>query len=249
MEGNNLDKDKIIKTRIKPSLLDEGFLLTNSNLLVFKKLLKYANNKKNILKILDLGCGYKPFKKFFPSDEYIGVDIDKASHADIILDLNTQKLPFDNDYFDIVIISETLEHLYNIKFVIDEVRRVVKKNGYIFISTPFLFPEHGHPFDFFRYTEYFYRQISEEYNFKIIEIKKATTILGSWFFITNIIIFYLINKINIPLIIIPFRLIFFINNCLGYLIDSILNVLSKKISLLKRVYVLYAGISIILQKI
>ncbi|GIW65422.1 MAG: hypothetical protein KatS3mg093_401 [Candidatus Parcubacteria bacterium] len=246
MEGDNIIKNKTIRERIKPIILDPGFLLTYSNLRTFKNIFNYIKNEN--LKILDLGCGYKPFKQFFSSSsEYIGIDFGaESAEPDIVLDLNIQKLPFFNDYFDIVIISETLEHLYNIHFVIREAVRVVKKGGLIFISTPFIFPEHGHPFDFFRYTAYFYDQIAKEYGLKIITLRKATTIIGSWFFLTNIVIFYLISKI--PLMKIVFYPVFVINNILGFIGDKVMITLGNKIDIFKRSSVLYAGISVIFQK-
>lgn len=45
-------------------------------------------------------------------------------------------LPFSSEQFDIVICKEVLEHLIDPEFVMSEIRRVLKGNGYAFISVP-----------------------------------------------------------------------------------------------------------------
>jgi len=51
------------------------------------------------------------------------------------VDLN-QPLPYSNESFDFVVCVEVIEHLYNPWFVISELRRVLKENGKLIISTP-----------------------------------------------------------------------------------------------------------------
>jgi len=55
-------------------------------------------------------------------------------------------LPFDSNFFDIVTCFETLEHTYNEGKMLDEISRVLKKDGYLIMSVPnkwFLFETHG----------------------------------------------------------------------------------------------------------
>jgi SAM-dependent methyltransferase len=70
-------KEKAIRSRIYPKIYDPTYLLTHSNIQVFKYLLNILPKDKT-LNVLDLGCGYKPFKYLLEENgivaDYIGVD-------------------------------------------------------------------------------------------------------------------------------------------------------------------------------
>jgi SAM-dependent methyltransferase len=95
---------------------------------------------------LVLGCGNYPYKRIYKdSKEYINptrVDIDSNCKPDIILDLNTNSLPFSDDTFDEVHMYEVLEHLgtqgdYKHFFsFFNEVARVLKPDGLFIASVP-----------------------------------------------------------------------------------------------------------------
>lgn len=63
------------------------------------------------------------------------------------------ELPFENDEFDAVVSSDVIEHLEDVERYISEIKRVVKKNGVIVISTPIRFTEH--PLDHEHIVEWF----------------------------------------------------------------------------------------------
>ncbi|MFH6955658.1 class I SAM-dependent methyltransferase [Pseudoalteromonas sp. XMcav1-K] len=85
------------------------------------------------MKIVDLGCGRKKI------EGSIGVDFSSLSDADISLDLNTEKLPFENDSIDYFFSSHTLEHLTVEGFlnVISEVYRCLKPSGQFLLLVPY----------------------------------------------------------------------------------------------------------------
>lgn len=96
----------------------------------------------NTSKILDLGCGSIRLngKEHFPGynfeGEVIGLGLDKGEHVDISIDLNKEKIPFEDKTFDMVYSHHFLEHLNNAFEIILEVHRVLKKGGYFLIRTP-----------------------------------------------------------------------------------------------------------------
>jgi SAM-dependent methyltransferase len=194
----------IMKQRINPSIIDFNYFTCKNNLKLFNLLIK-----ENPKTILDVGCGDKPFKKLFKSSKYVGVDFDSKSKADYIIDLNKEKLPFKDNSFDCVIMSETLEHIFNIEHVIIESKRVLKKEGYIFISSPFIFPEHGVPYDFYRYTKYFYFEKFKD--MEVISFNGSNLLLSSPLIVLNISIFAH-KSFFFPLI--------FLNNALILLLES-----------------------------
>lgn len=46
------------------------------------------------------------------------------------------KLPFEDDFFDVVITGEIIEHIFDTDFFLREVHRVLKPGGKLLISTP-----------------------------------------------------------------------------------------------------------------
>ncbi len=63
-----------------------------------------------------------------------------------------QSLPIDDNAYDIVITLNTLEHVYEVEAALRELLRVLKPDGNLVATVPFLFRIHGHPDDFLRGT-------------------------------------------------------------------------------------------------
>ena len=96
-------------------------------------------------RILDIGCGDGSFIiKFKKHCETFGVDISQnainmAKEAGINAyqaDVSSERLPFQDEYFDIIYMGDVIEHLTNPDFAINEVARVIKTNGFLVLSTP-----------------------------------------------------------------------------------------------------------------
>lgn len=81
-------------------------------------------------------------------------------------------LPFADESFDVVICSELLEHVPHPPAVLGEAYRVLRKDGVLLICVPFLYQIHGDPYDFGRYTDYYWLNHLKKTGFKGIEIKK-----------------------------------------------------------------------------
>lgn len=93
--------------------------------------------------VLDIGCGHgdlleECFKK--AKDTY-GVDPDpKAIERNTFIKhlavADAEKLPFEDNFFDVVTMAWVVEHLVNPGKVFSEVNRVLKPNGMFFTLTP-----------------------------------------------------------------------------------------------------------------
>ena len=80
----------------------------------------------------------------------INLDIGPFDNVDIVAD--GKNLPFKDDVFDGILIESVLEHIDEPEIVIREAYRVLKPNGKIYVSIPFVFVFHGSPNDYGRYT-------------------------------------------------------------------------------------------------
>ncbi len=87
----------------------------------------------------------------------------------IYADLN-KKISLKKNFYNYVLIFNVLEHLTNIEIAKREIKKVLKKNGKLIGSTPFLYRFHGAPSDYLRFTKPFLIFYLKK-NFKILEIK------------------------------------------------------------------------------
>ncbi len=94
--------------------------------------------------ILDLGCGKKGSLRRLEVKRELkiyGVDAYDPADKDIFfdfkrLDISKEKLPFDDNFFDFIIINHVLEHIINPHDVMMEINRVLKKGGRLYMETP-----------------------------------------------------------------------------------------------------------------
>lgn len=147
--------------------------------IISKSIRSHAHHLEGV--ILDYGCGSKPYESFFKYSEYIGVDLESSGHpndrkrADVFFD--GIHLPFENEKFDGVLASEVFEHVFDIETCLSEIHRVLKTDGKILITCPFVWPLHEEPYDFARYTPHALDSILKKAGFRVmINEQKGTTI-------------------------------------------------------------------------
>jgi len=94
-------------------------------------------NKKIKGNVLDLGSHHNTFKQFIPRNaEYFCVNLDKTKSFIKECDLNKEPIPFNDNFFDVVIVTHVLEHLFFPEKVCKEIARVTKFNGIILFALP-----------------------------------------------------------------------------------------------------------------
>ncbi len=136
-------------------------MLVNGPRMVLKKI------SKNSITI-DVGSGPERLGK-----EFINVDIFPFPEVDIVADATL--LPFKDGTVDAAVSESLFEHVPDAHLVAQEMVRIVKPGGYIYVSVPFMHPYHASPDDFNRWT------ISGlKYMFKDLEIIEAGVRSGPW---------------------------------------------------------------------
>jgi SAM-dependent methyltransferase len=102
-------------------------------------------------RVLDVGCGDKPYYPFFADrvSEYVGVD---ANHPAADLHAPVESLPVADASFDLVLCTQVLEHADDPAQVVRELRRVVKPGGRVLASTHGVQVYHPDPVDLRRWT-------------------------------------------------------------------------------------------------
>jgi len=153
--------------------------------------------------LIDIGAGNSPYKKFFEKkvEDYITIDNDdfKGNKPDIFGDV--LDLPIKNNSIDTVFSSQVLEHVANPQKMIDEIYRVLKKEGICILSTHMANPLHGEPHDYFRFTKYGLKHLFRNFN----KIEKIEENGGALLSISQFFIWGINEKlpriINLPIII------------------------------------------------
>jgi SAM-dependent methyltransferase len=125
-------------------------------------------------KVLDFGCGSKPYKELFTNAaSYTGLDIEVSGHQhkneEIDVYYDGKIIPFDAQYFDNIFSTEVFEHIFNIDDVLPEINRVLKTGGQLLITCPFVCPLHEKPYDYARYTSFGIKYLLEKHGFRVKE--------------------------------------------------------------------------------
>lgn len=126
---------------------------------------KIWNNKSEIIKIenksridiatkllergnrlLDVGCGNGVLGYIAKNSykEVYGIDISEnalkiAKRRGVIakkVNINYEKIPFEDKYFDAVVCLDVIEHVFEPRNLIKEISRIMKFNGILIISSP-----------------------------------------------------------------------------------------------------------------
>jgi SAM-dependent methyltransferase len=127
-------------------------------------------------KTLDVGCGTKPYEKLFNHSTYVGLEFDtgidsEKKVAEFYYDGKT--FPFNESEFDSVVTNQVLEHVFNPDEFLGEINRVLKTNGKLLLTVPFVWDEHEQPYDYARYSSFGLKGLLEKNGFEILDLRKS----------------------------------------------------------------------------
>ena len=123
--------------------------------------------------VLDAGAGDLPYKSFFDHCHYESADfcqVDKEyGVVDYVCDL--REIPVESSKYDVVLLTQVLEHLPEPKEVLVELNRVLKPGGTVYVTCPLYYEEHEKPYDFYRYTQFGLNHLLAEANFDVVDVQ------------------------------------------------------------------------------
>lgn len=207
-----------------------------SRMPIEKAMRDFATGFTKEQKILDIGCGNKPYASYF-SCKYLGLDPYPGTKADIVRDAWDSGLA-DNS-LDAVILNQSLEHIPETIQTITEIERILKPGGLVLVTVPQTMRNHGTPIlaknapyknfnpqqvpywnhDYWRFTKFGLIHLFK--NFEILLITPNQSYISTLIQLWN----YLIASFNLGIIVSP---LYFINNILAILIDTISSIVSSK---------------------
>lgn len=103
-------------------------------------------------RLLDVGCGEKPYEPLFAphAAEYVGLDTAPHVNADLVGPI--EAIPAGDASFDVVLCLQVLEHVDDPAQGVRELHRVTRPGGRVLLSTHGAYVYHPNPVDRWRWT-------------------------------------------------------------------------------------------------
>lgn len=129
--------------------------------------------------LLNIGSGVHK-----PHPSIINVDIFYYKGVDLVA--NGEELPFPDNSVDAIVCESLLEHVPRPEKIVAEMYRVLKPKGQMYIVTPFVYPFHACPNDFYRWSVTGLKELLKAGDIDAIGTRAGpssalTGQLGTWF--------------------------------------------------------------------
>ena len=154
--------------RLNPSLFHPRYVhLTHLRDATLKTIHQLTSDKKDLL-LVDFGCGDMPYRSVIEPHvgKYLGVDLEMNPKAEHHIDFDSKTTLPDN-YADIVLSNQVLEHVDSPSGYLQEALRILKPGGSIILTTHGYWYYHPTPNDYWRWTSAGLRKTVEDAGYKV----------------------------------------------------------------------------------
>jgi Methyltransferase domain len=131
----------------------------------YQKFVEILQKRSEKPKVLIVGAsvegqGIEPLLSA-PNFDLVEVDVAFGERVGTICDLHS--LPFADEIFDGVVVQAVLEHVADPYLCVEEIHRVLKKDGVVYGETPFVAQVHLGKYDFTRFTPLGHRRLFRKF--------------------------------------------------------------------------------------
>jgi SAM-dependent methyltransferase len=105
----------------------------------------------------------------WPDWTYRGCDQEAGPNVDLVQD-DPYRLPLPSASLDLAISGQTLEHAEFFWLLVQEIARVVRPGGHVFLIAPSRGPEHRHPVDCWRFLPDGFRALARYARLELLEV-------------------------------------------------------------------------------
>ncbi len=122
----------------------EGKLIEEMKEATFLQYMKTIKSFKKNGNLLDVGCAFGTLLRVAQKEgfEPYGIDLNQTAvqrarkFSKNVKCGTLENAKYEDSYFDIVVMSDVIEHLHDLHVTIKEINRILKKNGILYIVTP-----------------------------------------------------------------------------------------------------------------
>lgn len=93
-----------------------------------------------------------PFRQHIKHREYIGLDLAPGPGVDVVGDLSSGLCGLPENYFSLVVCCSVLEHVERPWLMAENISRLTKPGGRLYMSVPWVWRYHAYPDDYFRFS-------------------------------------------------------------------------------------------------
>lgn len=91
-------------------------------------------------------------RTYYSNNEYIGVDMEAGKNVDQVIDFTQGIGDLSEKYFEFCICCSVLEHVEKPWVMAENLTRLIKPKGYVYMSVPWVWRYHAYPDDYFRFS-------------------------------------------------------------------------------------------------
>jgi SAM-dependent methyltransferase len=126
--------------------------------------------------VLDVGCGAQPYRPLLPAHaHYVGIDTADAEtdfgyELPDTIHFEGDNWPIESGSVDLVLCTETLEHVLQPAQLLHEAYRCLRPGGRLLLTVPFAARWHFVPHDYWRFTPSSLRSLLEQAGFSRVGV-------------------------------------------------------------------------------
>ncbi len=159
-------------SRLKPSFFSDRYYFLTRLRKQMEQIIGERVRPRDGMLIIDLGCGDMPYRPLFERNgaRYVGIDLVCNDVADLHASVE-DSLPLAEGSVDVVLSTQVLEHVPEPTRYLSEIRRILKPDGLVIISTHGYWMYHPHPTDFWRWTGPGLRKLVADAGYRVLECR------------------------------------------------------------------------------
>jgi len=122
---------------------------------ILEFMFKQARTVPQHARVLDVGAGDAPYAELFAHTDYVTLDWASSPHEGArtaAVSASADAIPLPDAGFDVVVLTQVLEHVRRPAVVLAEIARVLRAGGRLLATVPFVWELHEEPHDYWRFT-------------------------------------------------------------------------------------------------
>ncbi len=124
-------------------------------------------------RVLDVGAGDAPYSELFAHTDYVTLDWENSPHLGArtaAARASADAMPLADASFDVVVLTQVLEHVRRPAAVLAEIARVLRPGGRLLATVPFVWELHEEPHDYWRFTHHALAALLEDAELETVAI-------------------------------------------------------------------------------